>query len=117
MAEVETRENASQGRANYLVTIDAGEVVTFSLGSAPYPIDWSQGGMSWVVHPGSGGEMTVEYSLLQDDDYWSPASDSPYDEKTQGHEISRFERIRFSAATAEGNVEILSVVPLEWEVT
>lgn len=114
MATVTPDTEATQGNASYLVLLNANEVITFQFGTSPNVLDWSQGPISWVVHPPSGGNISIEYSLVRDGDYWSPVPDGPYNEKHQGVELARFERIRFTATMDGSYIELLSALTMDW---
>ena len=98
-----TRNPTAQALASYSLGIDSGETATVRVSKV---INWEKG-LGWAVFPGSGGELSVEYSLRAEGDAWVPHSSSPFTEKDGDSEPGAFERIRFAASSAAGEVDIL----------
>ena len=96
--------HTSQGFSK-LIELAAGESATVRFGAGT----WSYGGVSFAVFPADGGEVKVERTLHPtSDDYWIEDAESPADKPTEGNDVNRFERIRFSAVDAAADIIILS---------
>lgn len=105
-----THRASAQGLGSYTVEIADGEsaVVHFRR-----YFDWGRGGVGWIVAPGSGGMISVEYSLRPEGDLWVATDESPFSDVQRDSEEGQFERMRFVAIGADGVVDILCDADIE----
>ena len=109
-----TKTATAQGLGSWKFSIDAGESATVRMSNA---LDWGRGGVGWIVVPGSGGNVTVEYSLLPDgDEDWLEDSGSPFSDTDGDSEPGAFERVRFTAGSATAIVTFLSSARTDAEI-
>ena len=98
--------SVAQGLGGYAVELDPGESVIVRL-VGPRANNWQNGGFSWLVMPGAGGQISVEHSLRAAGDAWTEDARSPFRENYGDNEPGRIERIRFTAIAAAGAVDLL----------